>query len=219
MRLLETIRTNKTEALLAALLVLILLSPVIEETGAPNNVLGIVSLPVMIAAVLHASTSKIHCAIAIVIASAWICLRFLLPDTAGTPWPYGLYALLLGVVAYAILGHIFRATRVDRSLIASAITVYLLLGAIWGDAYLAIYLINPAAFGAPNVDPNYASVHFLYYSYVTLTTLGFGDIKPISPTARILSATEAITGVLYIAILIARLVSLLGRDPSGPHTS
>jgi voltage-gated potassium channel Kch len=131
---------------------------------------------------------------------------------ATSAWPTVLYGLLLGLVTCTIVGHIFRAERIDRSLIASAITVYLLLGAIWGALYLIIYRTNPGAFNAPNVEPIYASVHFVYYSYVTLTTLGYGDITPVSPFARILSALEAVTGVLYTGILIARLISLFGQD-------
>ena len=79
-----------------------------------------------------------------------------------------------------------------------------------------MFVMAPDAFDTPGVDEDYASVHFLYYSFVTLTTLGYGDIRPISPTARILSVTEAITGVLYTAILIARLVSLIGHDLRKP---
>lgn len=216
MRFPETITGNKAEFLLASLLILILLSPVIEETGGHVLLLGIVALPVMICAALYASASIFQSAIAITLAMVWFALSFLVPNMAQSAWPTLLYCLLLGHVTYAILGFIFRATRVDRSLVASAITVYLLLGAVWGAVYLIIYRTNPAAFNAPNVDPNYASVHFIYYSYVTLTTLGYGDITPISPAARILSVVEAITGVLYTAILVARLVSLFGQDLRKP---
>lgn len=216
MTLQETIECNKAELLLASLLMLILFSPVIEEVGGHALLLGIVAMPVMISAALYASVSKLQSTIAIALAVVWFCLSFLVPDMARSVWPTVLYGLLLGFVTYTILGFIFRATRVDRSLIASAITVYLLLGAIWGAVYLIIYRVNPGAFNAPYVDPNYASVHFIYYSYVTLTTLGFGDITPISPAARILSVIEAITGVLYTAILVARLVSLFGQDLRRP---
>jgi hypothetical protein len=212
LKLPDTLKANKAELLLASLLILILLSPLIEEAHAGQFLLRIAALPVMISAVFYASASKVHRAIAIIVALAWFCLRFLVPNMIDSAWSFVLYGILLGLVTYSLLGHIFRATRIDRGLIASAMTVYLLLGAIWGALYLIIYLINPGAFIAPSVDPNYASVHFTYYSYATLTTLGFGDITPISPVARILSVTEAITGVFYMAILIARLISLFGKD-------
>ncbi len=216
MKFLSTIRNNKAEVLLASLILLLLLSPVVAELGADRGFLGLVAIPVVLSAAFCASGSTWHSVTAIVIAVTWICLNFLVPGTADTVWPLIVYGLLLGFVAFTIFGHIFRATKVDRSLIASAITVYLLLGAIWGNAYLTMFILNPGAFEAPGVDPDYASVHFLYYSFVTLTTLGYGDIQPVSPTARILSATEAITGVLYTAILIARLVSLIGHDLRKP---
>jgi hypothetical protein len=205
-------KTSKAEVLLATLILLLLLSPVVAELGANKGFLGIVSIPVIVSAALYASVSTLQSAIAIIIAAAWIWLSFFIPGMADTALPSVLYGLLLGFVTFTIFGHMFRAEKVDRGLVASAITVYLLLGVIWGAAYLTIYIINPGTFEAPGVDPDYASVHFLYYSYVTLTTLGYGDITPVSPTARILSVTEAITGVLYTAILIARLVSLYGHD-------
>ena len=202
--------------MLASLILLLLLSPVVAELGVNRVFLALLSIPVVLFAAFYASVSKWQSATAIFIAVTWLCLSFLVPGMADTGWPSIIYGLLLGFVTFTLFGHIFRATKVDRSLIASAITVYLLLGAIWGDAYLTIFIINPGAFDAPGIDPDYASVHFLYYSYVTLTTLGYGDIRPISPIARMLSATEAITGVLYTAILIARLVSLIGHDIRKP---
>ncbi len=202
----------KAETLLASLLVLILVLPVAEEAGAHIFIVGALSLPVMISAVLYVSTSRVQGVTAAIIALAWFCLSFLVPGMATSAWPIALYGLLLGFVTYTILGHIFHAKRIDRSLIASAITVYLLLGVIWGALYLIIYRINPGAFVATNLDPKYVSTHFLYYSYITLTTLGYGDIAPVSPSARILSAMEAVTGVLYTGILIARLISLFGMD-------
>ena len=212
MKLLDTLQANKAEVLLASLLFLILVVPIAEEADAPNFSVGVLALPVMISAVLHVSTSRVHCATAAIIALIWFCLNIFVPDMATSVWPIALYGLLLGFVAYALLGHIFHATHIDRSLIASAVTVYLLLGVIWGAVYLIIYRLNPEAFVVSNVDPIYATSHFLYYSYITLTTLGYGDFAPVSPTARILSAMEAVTGVLYTGVLIARLISLFGKD-------
>ena len=83
------------------------------------------------------------------------------------------------------------------------------MGVIWGDAYLTMYIINPEAFEAPGVDSDYASVHFLYYSYATLTTLGYGDISPVSPSAQTIAWLEAVVGQLFIGVTIARLVGLL----------
>ena len=208
----ESLKSNKSEILLASLILLLLVSPVLAELGARKVFFTLVSIPVIVSAALVAGVSRSQSAIAIAIAVAWVVLTFLIPGMADTVLPPVLSGMLLGFVIFTIFGKMFRAEKVDRSLIASAVTIYLLLGAAWSNAYHTIYILNPEAFEAPDVDPDYALVHFLYYSYVTLTTLGFGDIIPVSPTARILSATEAITGVLYTAILIARLVSLFGRD-------
>jgi hypothetical protein len=95
-------------------------------------------------------------------------------------------------------------TTVHR--IEGAIAVYLLLGLAWGQAYGLIEYLNPGAFtGAATNLGRFSS--WTYFSFVTLATLGYGDIVPVHPVARSLAVAEAITGPLYLAILIARLVS------------
>ena len=212
LRIPDALYSNRSEILLASLALLLLLSPVLAEMGARKLFFALVSVPLIVSAALFAGVSPFQRAITVSIAGVWILLIFLIPGMADTILPPILSGLLLSFVVITISGQMLRAEKVDRSLIASAITIYLLLGAIWSKAYQTIYIVNPEAFEAPGVDPDYALVHFLYYSYVTLTTLGYGDIIPVSPIARILSATEAITGVLFTAILIARLVSLIGHD-------
>ncbi len=82
--------------------------------------------------------------------------------------------------------------------------MYLLLGFIWAHAYELVALWHPGAF-AGAVD---GSLPWTYYSFVTLTTVGYGDITPVHPLARAVAVLEALTGQLYLAIMLARLVSL-----------
>ena len=106
-----------------------------------------------------------------------------------------------------VLAQVFRAGSVNRHRILGAIAVYLLLGLAWGEAYSALAMVVPEAFspvGPPGADPQ----RWLYYSFVTLTTVGYGDITPVGPLARSLAILEALTGQLYPAILLARLVAL-----------
>jgi len=115
-------------------------------------------------------------------------------------------SMVAGLVAL-ILTQVFRAGPVTIHRIEGAVAVYLLLGIVWGLAYRLVWLVAPGAFtegGGPVADPS----SLYYFSFVTLTTVGYGDVLPVGQAARGLATLEALTGQLYPAILIARLVSL-----------
>ena len=98
---------------------------------------------------------------------------------------------------------------IDTNKVVGAICIYLLMGLIWAFLYLLIAQATPGAFNGLEQLPwyeNFADVS--YYSYVTLTTLGYGDISPVAPIARFLVYMEAIVGVFYMAILVASLVGI-----------
>ncbi|RDH83077.1 MAG: transporter [endosymbiont of Galathealinum brachiosum] len=98
---------------------------------------------------------------------------------------------------------------IDGNKIIGAICIYLLMGLIWTMFYLFIAQAIPGAFnGLQHVVwyDNFADV--AYYSFVTLTTLGYGDISPVAPVARFLVYMEAIVGVFYMAILVASLIGV-----------
>ena len=98
---------------------------------------------------------------------------------------------------------------IDGNKIVGAICIYLLLGLIWAMLYLLIAEISPSAFnGFEQAEWSENFFAATYYSFVTLTTLGYGEITPVLPVARFLAFTEAIIGVFYIAILVASLVGV-----------
>ena len=106
---------------------------------------------------------------------------------------------------------------VDANRIVGAICIYLLMGLIWTLMYLFIAQAIPGAFnGVEQVVwyDNFADV--AYYSFVTLTTLGYGDISPVAPIARFLVYMEAVVGVFYMAILVASLIGV-GINESKRH--
>jgi len=98
---------------------------------------------------------------------------------------------------------------VDANKIVGAICIYLLMGLIWALMYLFLAQAIPGAFNGVEQlvwYDNFADV--AYYSYVTLTTLGYGDISPVAPVARFLVYMEAVVGVFYMAILVASLIGI-----------
>ncbi|EDY20852.1 Ion transport 2 domain protein [Chthoniobacter flavus Ellin428] len=114
---------------------------------------------------------------------------------------------IIGLSSFAlvVLGKVLHRGTVTKYRIQGAVAVYLLLGFIWANAYEWTALVHPHAFnGASEAH----SSSWIYFSFVTLTTVGYGDITPVHSTARSLANAEALTGQLYLAILISRLVAL-----------
>ncbi len=125
-------------------------------------------------------------------------------------WDEGLSLLTLLVLTVVVLAQVFRPGRITPPRIMGAVAVYLLLGLMWAYAYHLLVRFQPGAFQmanppAPGTD---WKASLVYYSFVTLTTVGYGDIVPVHPFARSLANLEALIGQLFPAILIARLVSL-----------
>lgn len=112
----------------------------------------------------------------------------------------------LSLLAIVVLAQVFRPGPVTGHRIRGAVAVYLLMGLIWAFAYELIAYQDAAAF-AGAVITSWEVPPWTYYSFVTLTTMGYGDITPLHPVARLLAIAEALTGQLYLAILVARLVS------------
>ncbi len=125
--------------------------------------------------------------------------------------------LLFTVVA--LVSRLFTTRQVTLDMIAASICAYLLMGVGWGFIFAMVEVTHHGSFSAGLLNatparaghaaPLVGSLHnFFYYSFVCLTTTGYGDIAPLSDSARILSVLESVIGQLYIAILVSRLVSL-----------
>ena len=110
-------------------------------------------------------------------------------------------------ISIVLLAQVFRAGKVTHMRIQGAIAVYLLLGSVWAHAYHLTEILHPGSFAAP-AGEMLSAADWNYFSFVTLTTVGYGDITPVRPIARILAVGEALTGQLYLAVMIARLVAM-----------
>jgi len=131
----------------------------------------------------------------------------LVPD-----WMFLVPAVLFVLLLFAqLLRFILCAPRVNSEVLCAGVSGYLLLGMLWSFAYLLVARLSVDAFA---FTAGSASGHVmkgfsaLYFSFITLCTVGYGDIVPVSGAARMLAMTEAMIGTLYMAILVARLVSL-----------
>lgn len=120
----------------------------------------------------------------------------------------GLFLMLVfsGLSAWIAGRHVFILHRVDFNSLVGAFCVYLLLGFIWAILFRLLQLLDLANFSGlmPTEEP---FSELLYFSFVTLVSLGYGDVTPSSGLARVLSYLEALTGQFYLAVLVACLVS------------
>jgi hypothetical protein len=126
-----------------------------------------------------------------------------------------IFGFLIVAISHALKQVVF-GTEMNVNRLVGAICVFLLLGIIWSFAYSMLELAVPGSFSGldPGHDPRSDS-SWLYFSFVTLTTLGFGDITPESATARTFAFMQAVVGQFYIAVLVAGLVSAYISDKQG----
>lgn len=208
------IRRHRFVLLLASLVLLLLLSPLLEGGPAGTLLLALLFSLVMLAAVLAASARRRTLWVALGFAIPWLYLTWLHPLWRADGTDLAASLLLIGLALFVlalVLGRVVRAERVGLDILCGALAVYLLIGVVWAVSYTVIEALSPGAFrlAAPAAGTPWNQL--LYFSLTTLTTLGYGDIVPVGPFARLWSTLEAVTGTLYLAVLIARLVSLYRR--------
>lgn len=125
---------------------------------------------------------------------------------------YLAYLAVFGSLLVALCESVFGPGPPDADRIVGAIAIFFVLGLIWALIYCLLEIYQPTAFALPVLDNRGIQQdmvsEFIYFSNVTLTTLGYGDIVPVTKPARMIANLEAMTGQMYIAIVIARLVGL-----------
>ncbi len=121
---------------------------------------------------------------------------------------YLIFDLLLLQVFVLMLRAVLKARRVTSETVQLGLSCYLLLGLLWAAAYATLELLQPGSLSLPpglSVPAAYGQAS--YFSFVTLTTVGYGDILPVTPVARGLANLEAVAGVLFVGVFIARLIA------------
>ena len=117
------------------------------------------------------------------------------------------------LVAAHTLTFIIKSETVTREVVYAAMLVYLLVAQLWAMVYLFLDRINPASFNLPQGQADL--LVFEYYSFVTLTTLGYGDITPLTKVAKAFSVLEAVIGQLYLVVVVAWFVGMLVASKAG----
>lgn len=219
-------RLERFSTMFASLLLLIVVPPLLPAGPVVRWGTPLVATALLLTAI-RVSSERRH--------ALWIGIGLVVPAIAfqwfhvdGSPAveALGRAATILFLV-YAVVGilrHVLRARVVDGEVVVAALCAYLLFGVIWGQAYELVASLDPTAFSISDrllaeVDPGRVENSiFTYFSFVTIATLGYGDVSPVSAAARSLAIGEVIVGQIYLVTMIARLVSIqVSREQATPE--
>jgi len=190
------------------LLAMEFIGPLIVNSDLEGLVLGVLVVMVAGSTIYAAGDSHFRRILLVLLALALACSHILRSVIGGAPWDMAydvIGALMFTYVSLLLLSKILSVrSDVSGELIAGAVAVYLLLGMIFAFLFGLVEAVSPGSF----LDAHSQAPNFHYYSMVTLTTLGYGDIVPVTPLARGLGSFEAVLGQLYLTVLVARLVGM-----------
>ncbi len=205
--------------LLGGLLIALLVAPITSERF--PGIAGLVLTGTLLIATLSLAASKrmYVAAWSLVVAKVVLNIVSFIVPVAGVHIAEAVVMFTFFVLAATFaFGRVLEDDNVDMNRIAGAVSIYMLIGLIWASLYFFLSLMDPQAFnGLSDLSShelkhlNAAYMDLLYYSYVTLSTLGYGDVTPVGRAAQSLAYLEAICGVMYVAVLVAALVGSYGK--------
>jgi hypothetical protein len=210
-----------TDAGLSGLLVsltlyIFVISPLSKHYNT-GQILNVLFVFVLLSGVFSASPSIGMRRAMLLVAVAAVLCRWIASASTQTIWlalQYAFNALFYGTTVVALLMRVFERGPKTGHRVQGAIAVYLLQGMMWAALYQLVEIFLPGAFqyaassDGPPLSATAQSSIFIYFSFVTLTTVGYGDVLAIDPLARSLAMIEALSGQLFPAVLIARIVAL-----------
>jgi hypothetical protein len=205
-------------ALLVAILAIFAATPFTQAREGSFNFLSLAFSAVLVAGVYSASRKPRVLAVALLIGAPALAFEWV-SNYYTTTFTVVTNLVLLGTfvafVATVILAQVLNESEVSLDTIFGGIAIYLLMGLGWAVGFAVIEHLEPGSFPMAGQDlqglreaHEFVFPELLYFSFVTLTTLGYGDMTPTTETARTFAIFEAIGGQLYVAIFIARLVAL-----------
>ena len=210
--------------LLIAILVQLLVYPIVERTEYKSIILNILSTVVIVTAVYVIGFGRKQLITAIWLGGfAFVGIWYVV--FVEPRYYLAIFSVICRIsfdvyVISLILVSLFRAKQVTSNTIYGAVSVYLLIGTMFSILYKFMETLMPGSFFIGETR----SLDFVFFSFTTLTTLGYGDITPVSAYARTATSLQAIIGVLYTAILISRFVGIyiaqhLGKNHSNQNTN
>jgi hypothetical protein len=204
------IRTGRSIVLLISITLTLALRPFLENFIGAKVLMDIFVTLILISGLYAASEKKHFFYIGMLIAFPAIAVHWLryfveIPSLFIVGKVFS--AMFFTFLVVLILNNLCKEKKITADVIAGAICGYLLIGLMWANFFSVLEILQPGSFQVPDHLTTDSSI-FTYYSYVTLTTLGFGDIVPMTNQARSLSVLESVVGPIYLAVVVARLVGM-----------
>lgn len=197
--------------LLASIALLLLVQPFAEGRFAQPT-LNLLLLVTLGSAVVTFAHRRVHLVIGLMLlallqGAAWYRHH---TETAGVSAAFSLLALVsFAYFAALVMGDVFRARQITADTICGALSSYLLLGICWAFAHGLLESLQPGSIvGLRPADAASGYDQLLFYSFITLTTVGYGNMVPANPRAETLAYAEAVVGQIFMTVLVARLVAL-----------
>jgi voltage-gated potassium channel Kch len=203
--------------LLLSLMLFIVLSPFLEAYRGGELILLILIYITVVTATLELSERRSLQLPASLLAGSSM-LALLGGHFRPVPWlvitSWALLMIFFGLASVGLFRYLGMPGSVTNGRIYGSVSLYFILAIFWFAIYHLVEAVYPGSFSWSSPQDSAQTLHgtLLYFSLVTLTTLGYGDVIPVSPVARMFAALEAATGILYIAITVARLVSAYQRS-------
>lgn len=201
--------------MLGGLILLVAAFPFLEDVTRPLFLVAPLA-GVFVAAVIAVHAGRAHVRRALVLAAIQFILTAVSVLLRENPFPYmvavsltlaSITALIVFSI-YCVLRYVMQARVITADQIYAGICAYLMLGFAFAAVFFLLDILQPNSFAVNTSLKEMNGPDLMYFSFVTLATLGYGDITPLTRFARSLSALEALTGSLFIAVFMARLVSL-----------
>ena len=211
-------RNNRFLVLLISLLLFFIIYPMLEQSVIARRVLNLFFLWILLSGVYAIANTRgplIFSLALVVITTVLRWVDYFYQLNALSILEFSFNVILFVFIGVHILKFILRQRIITAELIYAGLSVYLIFGLAWASIYYVIDMLKPGSFILSNPDnPRQDFFQMWYFSMVTLTTLGYGDIAPATMIARVFVVLEAIMGQFYLAILIA---SLVGRGVTQKH--
>jgi hypothetical protein len=197
--------------LLILILFLLVLSPFLDQFIQTKIMMDVFSTAIFIFIIFTIRLNRSQAIIASVLALPLIVTTW--SDYFVEIKTFGLLTRIFGALFFAyaainILHIIAKSEKVTRETIFAAIVAYLLIALMWAFLYMILELVSPGSFSFPEKGFRGESMRFEYFSFVTITTLGYGDITPVTDKASALALIEAFVGQIYLVVLVAWLVGM-----------
>lgn len=200
--------------LLFVLIALIIFAPIAEQQGYGDELLPIL-LVLVIGASVNAAREHVSLSVLVVVvgltAACLQLLRLVFDQTIVEIGNEFAYLALMFLTTSLVLRNVLIVHASNFNTLCGAAAVYLLFGITWASSFNLIAQVYPGAFSGLREGILQRWNDLMYFSFATLTTLGYGDVAPTNAFARIWSTLEAVTGTLYLTTLVARLVAIYQR--------